>query len=117
MIDRPEARRFREAAADGASGAPNGKPAQSSATVLSPDEVNAIATARHGDPFAVLGPHETAHGVWEIRAMLPHVSRALVISADGKKPLGAMERVHPAGLYVARLTVADRSVVVKVLRR
>ena len=43
-------------------------------------------TARHGDPFSVLGPHEIAPGQWEIRALLPHASRAIIISRDKKPP-------------------------------
>ena len=34
------------------------------------EDLDAIAGARHADPFAVLGPHETAAG-WVIRVFAP----------------------------------------------
>ncbi len=74
--------------------------ARSKLTTLAADAIEAIVSARHGDPFAVLGHHETAPGLWEIRAMLPQASRAVLVSADGKRTLAPMERVHAAGLFV-----------------
>ena len=41
----------------------------------SSEAIAAVAHAAHGDPFAVLGPHEVAPGEWEIRAMLPQALR------------------------------------------
>ena len=34
------------------------------------EDIDAIAAARHDDPFAVLGPHLTEAG-WAIRAFVP----------------------------------------------
>ncbi len=63
-----------------------------------PDAVEAMMRAEHGDPFAVLGPHETAEGQWEVRAVLPEARAATVVIGDTRVP---MERRHPAGFFVA----------------
>jgi len=57
----------------------------------------AIATASHGDPFSVLGPHDG-----RVRAFLPQAQRAWLATADGE-PKQAMQRVHPDGLWEAEL--------------
>jgi 1,4-alpha-glucan branching enzyme len=67
--------------------------------------LRSIVSASHGDPFAVLGPHEIAPGVWEIRAMLPEASGAAVEWEGGAAP---MERRHEAGFFTARLTAPFR---------
>jgi 1,4-alpha-glucan branching enzyme len=70
--------------------------------------IEAIAGGYHGDPFAILGPHQTGPGEWEIRAMLPEASRAAIYSADEREMYARMESVHPAGFYVARLQTSGR---------
>ncbi len=47
------------------------------------DVVQAILAARHPDPFAVLGPHETEDGV-AIRALVPNADSLTVIPAGGE---------------------------------
>ena len=42
----------------------------------------ALLRAQHGDPFAVLGPHKLASGLWEVRAVLPEALRARVLRKD-----------------------------------
>jgi 1,4-alpha-glucan branching enzyme len=70
--------------------------------------LDAVAEGRHGDPFAVLGPHKIAQGLWEVRAMLPAARSASVVSADGATVLQVMERRHPNGFYVARFSSRER---------
>jgi 1,4-alpha-glucan branching enzyme len=67
-----------------------------------------LAQARHHDPFAVLGPHEVAQGQWEVRAMLPDAASADVVALDGTTVLGAMERRHGSGVFVARIASERR---------
>src|SRR5215204_918273 len=68
--------------------------------------VAAIVAAEHGDPFGVLGPHEVAPGVWEVRAMLPEASAASVtLDAGVAIP---MEKRHDAGFFVARFEAPSR---------
>ena len=61
----------------------------------------AIASATHGDPFAVLGPHED-NGKTIVRAFLPQTQRAWLADAGGKKK-AEMQSVHGDGLYQAEL--------------
>ena len=72
------------------------------------DAVAAIVGARNSDPFGVLGPHRVDAQQWEVRAFLPEASRAVVVSADGKRLLAAMERIDPAGFFVARIAGTER---------
>jgi len=62
---------------------------------LHPDGVQALIDGRHGDPFALLGPHLTAAGPI-VRAFLPGAS-AVTLLADGKSV--PMAPLHPAGLF------------------
>src|SRR5579863_5818439 len=53
-------------------------------------EVDAVLAARQDDPFAVLGPHQSAEG-WAIRAFVPFASDVRAIGRDGA-PIVALER-------------------------
>ena len=78
------------------------RPAEAAASVLPEAEIAAIVEARHGDPFAILGPHDTQDGL-EVRAILPGADQVLVVeSATGKIATEAL-RLHNAGLFVARI--------------
>src|SRR5580658_3068882 len=65
-------------------------------------QIAAIVAARHGDPFAFLGMHETGDGLM-VRAMLPGAETVDVIDATAGALASAAERVHPDGVFVARL--------------
>ncbi|MEO8097854.1 MAG: 1,4-alpha-glucan branching protein GlgB [Acidobacteriota bacterium] len=61
------------------------------------DLMESIAAGTHGDPFAVLGPHEATRGL-DVYAWLPQAeSAALIVSGV---PI-EMKRVHPGGLFAA----------------
>ena len=45
-------------------------------------DLDAIAAARNSDPFAVLGPHQTAAG-WVIRVFAPEAISVRALSRDG----------------------------------
>ena len=64
---------------------------------LGDDEAAAIAQARHGDPFAVLGAHRAQGGV-AIRAFVPHADALEARAPDGGL-IAALERRDPAGLF------------------
>jgi 1,4-alpha-glucan branching enzyme len=70
--------------------------------------IDAIAHARHGDPFAVLGPHQVDDGHWSIRAFLPE-AESVDVEIDGRAPV-SMERVHEAGFFVAAIEATERPV-------
>jgi 1,4-alpha-glucan branching enzyme len=68
-------------------------------------EMDAIAGGYHGDPFRVLGPHQLSSSAdgsaWELRAFLPHATKAEVVHSGGVVP---MEAIHSDGLFEAQLT-------------
>jgi 1,4-alpha-glucan branching enzyme len=103
----------------GAAGTPEAKPAERSrgreirvepsraeparAEPTGPDrEIEAIVTARHGDPFAFLGMHKTASGI-VVRAMLPAAQRVSVVDSATSVVAADARRVHRDGLYVAEM--------------
>ncbi len=59
--------------------------------------IQAIVEGRHGDPFAVLGPHQ-ADGTTFVRVFLPMSDGVELIDAAGES-LGRLERVHEAGFW------------------
>jgi 1,4-alpha-glucan branching enzyme len=66
--------------------------------------LDAIAAARHADPFSVLGPH-VERGRLTIRACLP-AAEAVSVMRAGAAPV-PMTRRHPAGIYEAALPETD----------
>ncbi|MBV8914320.1 MAG: 1,4-alpha-glucan branching protein GlgB [Acetobacteraceae bacterium] len=60
-------------------------------------EIVAVVEGRHGDPFAILGPHD---GV--VRAFIPGVNGIEVTDGDGET-LGALRCLHPAGFFEGRV--------------
>ncbi|MEZ0214151.1 MAG: 1,4-alpha-glucan branching protein GlgB [Xanthobacteraceae bacterium] len=67
-------------------------------------DVDALVGARHADPFAVLGAHETTAGL-VIRAFVPDAQTLEAIGDDGNVFL-ALEHRNPAGFFEG--LVADR---------
>jgi 1,4-alpha-glucan branching enzyme len=70
-----------------------------SARLVKAADADAIVAGRHGDPFAVLGPHR-AKGGTVIRAFLPQALQAWVLAGGKAVP---MRRVHADGLFAVRL--------------
>ncbi|HEV2690579.1 MAG TPA: 1,4-alpha-glucan branching enzyme, partial [Bryobacteraceae bacterium] len=66
---------------------------------MPPKELEAILSGSHGDPFHVLGPHETDEG-WEVSAFLPQAMDAAV-SIHGI--LFPMRKLHSGGFFAATL--------------
>ncbi len=63
-----------------------------------PGAIQAVVHARHGDPFAVLGPHPTASGT-AIRAFVPDADSVEVVARDTGLKLGNLTRVDDAGFW------------------
>ncbi len=64
-------------------------------------EFQSIADGRHGNVFAILGPHRQGrHRV--VRAFLPQAHSVELVGRDNAV-LASMERVHAEGLFVATL--------------
>jgi 1,4-alpha-glucan branching enzyme len=76
--------------------------------------IDALLSATHGDPFAVLGPHEIAPGVRVVRCLVPGATRIEVIDHAGR-PRGGLTRLAgdvfagrvdaPAGAFAYRLAI------------
>ena len=65
-------------------------------------QFDAIVQARHGDPFSVLGMH-LADGHLVVRTFQPQASAVEVVERKSGKAVAALDRVHPDGLFEARL--------------
>ncbi len=60
-------------------------------------DVSAFVEARHGDPFAILGQHQTLGGV-VVRAFVPGATSLAVVARDGGTATALQQR-DPAGFY------------------
>src|SRR5881394_127165 len=76
-----------------------------SAPPVAGHETEALAHALHGDPFRVLGPHETAAGT-AVRAFLPGAESAEVLRRADRARIGRLEHFDN-GLFQG--IVSDRA--------
>jgi len=65
-------------------------------------EIDAIETGRHGDPFAVLGPHELADGTLAVRVFAPDAEAIDAVDRHGRL-IGRLERLSAAGFFAVHL--------------
>ena len=65
-----------------------------------PGAIEAVVQARHGDPFALLGPHPVGGGT-AIRAFIPNVDSVELVARDTGLTIGPLKRVHEAGFWAA----------------
>ncbi len=79
--------------------------AMDAATGLDADAVQALVEGRHGSPFALLGPHDIG-GRTFVRTFQPGASAVEVRAREDDSPLGALELVHPAGLFAGPLAAS-----------
>ncbi len=70
--------------------------------------VEAIVSAAHGDPFAILGPHEVAPGIWDIRVFVPWGDEVELLAYHFDDVIAPFQIVHPAGLRIARIEAPER---------
>ena len=70
------------------------------------DEVAALVGARHGDPFGLLGLHETAAGL-VLRAFVPGAATLEAVPDDGA-PAFALGLRDPAGFFEGLVPAAGR---------
>ena len=72
---------------------------------LPDSEILALMRAEHGDPFAVLGPHESSEGLW-VRALLPGAREVGVMHAASGDALAVLERQGDSDLFAALVPAA-----------
>ena len=73
-------------------------------TTLSSEEIEAVVVGEHGDPFAVLGPHQVEVGTGTavaVRVFLPGVRQASVVPVDFPDDGEPMELLHTDGFFEA----------------
>ena len=70
----------------------------SSQDLPDPGTIDAIVNARHGDPFAVLGPHPVPGGI-VIRTLQPDAQSVSVLERATDDVICTLRRIHPAGLF------------------
>ena len=68
------------------------------AALPDPGAIDAIVEGRHGDPFAVLGPHPVTGGV-AVRCFAPEATGVAVIDAATGAERVRLKQVHPAGFF------------------
>jgi 1,4-alpha-glucan branching enzyme len=68
--------------------------------------IEALVNGLHGDPFALLGPHETPGGV-VLRTLQPGAQGVEIVSRKSGKKLAEMSLAHPAGLFAAELQTLE----------
>ncbi len=71
--------------------------------MLDSAQIEAICQGRHGDPFAVLGPHAQPDGSVTVRAWLPGAAAVQVVAGARTWPLTA---THTSGLFEGATAVS-----------
>jgi len=66
---------------------------------MTPQELEAILNGTHGDPFHVLGPHQTDDS-WEVRAFIPQAIDVALRVAGATHP---MRKTHSEGFFTVTL--------------
>ena len=61
----------------------------------------ALIEGRHGDPFAVLGPHVEADGRIRLTAFLPGAVEVEAIDPHTRRRIARLRTLHPAGMFSA----------------
>ena len=69
-------------------------------------EIEEIVAGRHGDPFRVLGLHQSGK-TWISRAFVPGAMSLEALNAEGKS-LGQIARRHEAGFFEGSITIKER---------
>jgi 1,4-alpha-glucan branching enzyme len=69
-------------------------------------EVRALMRAEHGDPFAVLGPHESNEGLW-VRALLPGAKAVAVMHSGSGWPLAELDRQDGSDLFAGLVPASE----------
>jgi len=69
--------------------------------------VEALLAGQHGDPFAILGPHEHGQGV-SIRVLAPSAETVDVVDGHSGSVLATLEKLHDGGFFGGLLPAAGQ---------
>lgn len=69
-------------------------------------EVRSLMRAEHGDPFAVLGPHQTDEGL-RVRALLPGAKSVTVMQSESGWPLAELDRQGGSELFAGLVPASE----------
>ncbi len=86
--------------------APQG--AASASEAVDRGAIEAIVAAAHGNPFAVLGPHPVAPGIWDVRLFVPWGDAIELVGYHDDAAIARAEAVHPSGFHIARIAAKER---------
>ena len=70
--------------------------------MLTRDDIDALAQARHTDPFAVLGMHLQGDALW-VRTVQPGALAVGVVDVASGRMLATLSQVHPQGVFEGRI--------------
>ena len=70
--------------------------------MLSRNDVEALAGAKHGDPFAVLGMHEREGAIW-VCTVQPAAVAVAVVDASSGHVVANLDRVHADGVFDGKI--------------
>ena len=74
--------------------------------MLHTHDIELICSARHGDPFAVLGPHRTDDGQTSVRIFLPRATQVHLVDPATQSVLATLASQHPDGFFERTLSTA-----------
>ena len=75
---------------------------------LAPEAIDALVAGRHGDPFAVLGPHADASGQVWLRAFVPGAQSIAAVAPGSHAPPTELQQRDGTGLFEAPLGASRR---------
>ncbi|WP_371375276.1 1,4-alpha-glucan branching protein GlgB [Thalassotalea aquiviva] len=62
------------------------------------DQIQAIKSARHHDPFGFLGLHQNDDGFWQINCFLPEATKVFLLDSQGKD-IVALDQLDASGFF------------------
>ena len=77
--------------------------------MLSPNDIDLICTASHGNPFSVLGPHVVHGGHLSVRAFLSAAGQVEVLDTLTGEVLGRLTQRHADGFFEQVLEALPRA--------
>ena len=77
--------------------------------MLHSHDIALICSARHGDPFAVLGPHRSGNDRTSVRVFLPGATQVQVVDPITQQVLATLVERHTDGFFERSLIAAPKT--------